>query len=226
MDDLAEELISGERAALDRWIRGDTQGFADLCDPEVTFFDSSLPRRIDGIAAVSRLLAKMAGGETIDMRLALSVFVITSSAAGAAAQPASPVPSGSPAAHAAENDRYVAEVQRAIKGKEDLPAKEVFKNVTILGDVPAARVLRTMQSFTRALGVACTKCHVADDWASEDKDDKEVTRDMMKMTRAINEDYLKKIKALEDDKPSTSCFMCHRGQARPSAELRPGTPSR
>ena len=47
------------------------------------------------------------------------------------------------------------------------------------------------------------------------------------MTRAINEDYLAKIKALEDDKPSANCFTCHRGQARPSAELRPpGTPGR
>ena len=163
------------------------------------------------------------------MRLALSFFVITFSAAVTAAQPPSPPasPSASPAAHAAENDRYIAEVQKAIKGKEDLPAKEVFKNVTILGDVPAARLLRTMQSYTRALGVACTKCHVADDWASEEKDDKEVTRDMMKMTRAINEDYLQKIKALADDKPSTNCFMCHRGQAKPSAELRPaGAPTR
>jgi hypothetical protein len=172
----------------------------------------------------------MAPRRIIDMRLALSLVVIVSSVATAAAQAPSPAPSTARAAspappYAVENERHVADVQRAIKGKEDLPAKEVFKNVQILGDVPAARLLRTMQSFTRALGVACTKCHVADQWESEDKDDKEVTRDMMKMTRAINEDYLKKIKALEDDKPTANCFTCHRGQARPSAELRPAAAS-
>ena len=36
----------------------------------------------------------------------------------AAAQPPSPSPSGSPPGYAAKNDRYVADVQRAIKGKE------------------------------------------------------------------------------------------------------------
>jgi photosynthetic reaction center cytochrome c subunit len=173
------------------------------------------------------------------MRLAFPLLLLVSSVAVAAqaqspspsaapaASPAGAAPSVSPPPYAAEVDRYLADLQRAIKGKEDLPAKEVFKNVQILGDVPAARLLRTMQSFTRALGVSCTKCHVPEHFESEDKDDKEVTRDMMKMTRAITEEYLRKIKALADDKPSVNCFTCHRGQAKPGAELRPGAnPSR
>lgn len=158
------------------------------------------------------------------MRLAVSLFLLAASATVAAAQspaPAGAPPSGSPPPYAAEVERYIAEVQAAIKGKEDLPAKDVFKNVLILGDVPAARLLRTMQGFTRSIGVSCTKCHVPDHWDSDEKDDKGVTRDMMKMTRAINEDYLKKIKALEDDKPNVNCNTCHRGQAHPGAELRP-----
>ena len=81
--------------------------------------------------------------------------------------------------------------------------------------------LRTMQGFTRSLGTKCTHCHVADHWDSEDKEEKQVTRDMMAMTRAINEDYLKKIKALEQDKPSANCFLCHRGHAHAGEELRP-----
>jgi Photosynthetic reaction centre cytochrome C subunit len=132
-------------------------------------------------------------------------------------------PSGSPPPYAAENEKYIAAVTAAIKGKEELPAKEVFKNVQLLGDVPAARLLRTMQGFTRSIGVACTKCHVADHWDSDDKEEKGVTRDMVKMTRAINEDYLKKIQALAEDKPNVNCFTCHRGQAHPGAELRPPT---
>ena len=171
------------------------------------------------------------------MRLALPLALLVASAAVAGAQTPSPSPagppaggpggpmgappSGSPPPYAADNERSIQSVQAAIKGKEDLPAKEVFKNVLILGDLPAARLLRTMQGFTRSIGVACTKCHVADKWDSDEKDEKGVTRDMMKMTRAINEDYLKKITALADDKPNVNCNTCHRGQAKPGAELRP-----
>ena len=62
---------------------------------------------------------------------------------------------------------------------------------------------------------------MADQWDSEDKEEKQVTREMMAMTRAINDDYLKKIKALEDDKPSVNCLLCHRGHAHAGEELRP-----
>jgi hypothetical protein len=117
-------------------------------------------------------------------------------------------------------------VQAAIKGKEDLPAREVFKNVQMLGDVPATRLLRTMQGFTRSLGVSCTECHVAEQFDSDDKDEKQVAREMMKMTRAINEEYLKKIAALAEDKPSVSCTTCHRGQRKAGADLRPPGPPR
>jgi hypothetical protein len=175
----------------------------------------------------------MEARRTTDMRLAMPLLLVSCLGAGVAAAqspaaspspaaaPAPAAPAAAPPAWAAEVERYVADVQRMIKGKEDVPAKEVFKNVTMLGDVPASRLLRTMQGWTRALGVSCTKCHVPDKWESDEKDGKEVTRDMMKMTRAINDDYLKKIKALEEDKPSVNCFTCHRGQAHPGAELRP-----
>jgi hypothetical protein len=174
------------------------------------------------------------------MRLAVSLVLLAATATVAAAQsprpssspapaaspaagPAGVPPSGNPPSYAADNERYIAEVQAAIKGREEAPAKEVFKNVQMLGDLPAARLLRTMQTFTRAIGVACTKCHVAGQWDSDEKDDKGVTRDMMKLTRTINED-LKKIAALADDKPTVNCNTCHRGQAKPGAELRPAAP--
>src|SRR5262249_60488537 len=112
-----------------------------------------------------------------------------------AAPPPPASPSGAPPPYAAENDKYVSDVLKSIQGKEDLPAKDVFKNVKVLGEVPAARLMRTMQAFTHALGVSCTKCHVADHWDSEEKDEKETTRAMMKMTRAINEEHIKPIKA-------------------------------
>jgi len=170
------------------------------------------------------------------MRLGLPLALIASSIAVASAQsPAPPppgpggpppggAPSGPPPAYAAENEKYINALQASIKGKEDLPAKEVFKNVKTLTDGPASRLLRTMQAFSRSLGVSCTHCHVADQWDSEDKEEKQVTRDMMAMTRAINDDYIKKIKALEKDKPNVGCMLCHRGKAHAGEDLRPPGP--
>ena len=177
------------------------------------------------------------------MRVALPAAVIASSLAvasfaqapsrspspaapapAAAAGPAAVPPSATPPPYAAELEKYVADVQKSIQGKEDLPSKEVFKNVKMLGDVPASRLLRTMQGFTHALGVNCTKCHVADHWDSEEKEDKEVARDMMKMTRAINDEYIKNIKAIAEDKPSVSCFTCHRGDQHAGVQHPPRQP--
>ena len=178
------------------------------------------------------------------MRVALPLVVMASTLAVAAAQtpppspspspaamppaaagPGTPGPSGSPPAYAAENEKHLADLQKAIAGKEDKPSKEVFKNVQMLGDLPAARLLQTMQAFTRSLGVACTRCHVADHWDSEQKDEKQTARDMMKMTRAINDQYISQIKAIADDKPSVSCFTCHRGEPKPGARPRMPRPS-
>ena len=41
----------------------------------------------------------------------------------------------------------------------------------------------------------------------------------------LNEDYILKIAAIADDKPSVSCFTCHRGQPKPGAGPRPPRPS-
>src|SRR5262245_37436210 len=56
----------------------------------------------------------------------------------------------------------VAALKKQIEGKEQLPAKEVFKDIRVLGSVPAARLLGIMQmGYSRSLGVTCTHCHVA-----------------------------------------------------------------
>jgi len=54
-DDAARsnEVISIERAALDRWGHGDPSGFLDIYAPEVTYFDVATERRLDGHAAMS-----------------------------------------------------------------------------------------------------------------------------------------------------------------------------
>ena len=59
MDSLLDELVALERSALDRWIRFDPQGYLDLFAPDVTYFDVSTERRIDGLAAMQARLAPM-----------------------------------------------------------------------------------------------------------------------------------------------------------------------
>jgi hypothetical protein len=48
--DLAARVKELEKAALDRWCRGDPGGFLERIDAAVTYFDPFRPRRIDGAA--------------------------------------------------------------------------------------------------------------------------------------------------------------------------------
>jgi len=54
----------------------------------------------------------------------------------------------------------IAKLREQIKGKEKLPADQVFKNIKILKRFPAGTLLNIMRGgFSRALGVDCTHCH-------------------------------------------------------------------
>jgi uncharacterized protein (TIGR02246 family) len=61
-----EEVIAVERAALDRWGRGDPQGFLETYAPEITYFDPFSDKRIDGLDAMKALLAPVAGKVKVD----------------------------------------------------------------------------------------------------------------------------------------------------------------
>jgi hypothetical protein len=50
---VAEEIIGLERAALDRWGKGDPSGFLEICAPDVVYFDPFLQRRLDGLAELT-----------------------------------------------------------------------------------------------------------------------------------------------------------------------------
>jgi hypothetical protein len=50
--DAALEIIAMERGALERGARGDVDSFVNISDPDVVYFDPSLDRRIDGLAAL------------------------------------------------------------------------------------------------------------------------------------------------------------------------------
>jgi ketosteroid isomerase-like protein len=56
-----ETIIALERGAMDRWGRGDPQGFIELFADEVTYFDPSTERRVDGAEAMRARFAPIKG---------------------------------------------------------------------------------------------------------------------------------------------------------------------
>ena len=56
-----EAIIAIERAALDRWGKGDPQGYVESFAPEITYFDPMQEKRVDGIDAMKQMLGPIAG---------------------------------------------------------------------------------------------------------------------------------------------------------------------
>jgi hypothetical protein len=133
----------------------------------------------------------------------------------AAVPSATPLPSFDQAA-------ALAKLREQIKGKEKDPASNVFKNIQMLKQVPAGRLLSIMENgYSRSLGVDCTHCHVSAKWESEDKPEKQIARDMAGMVGRINGELLKGIKNLKNASPTINCTTCHRGEVKPALNLTP-----
>lgn len=62
----AEAIIALERAALDRWGKGDPSGFLEILAPEVVYFDPYLERRLDGREALERYYEALRGQVQFD----------------------------------------------------------------------------------------------------------------------------------------------------------------
>ncbi len=108
------------------------------------------------------------------------------------------------------------ELEQRIEGRENEPAEEVFDNIQIMKGMPAERVLTIMTNgFAPALGVSCDYCHVPGNWASDDKEQKRIARDMWRMTGDIN----KQVKTIAGDGARVNCTTCHRGKTEPALEI-------
>ena len=115
---------------------------------------------------------------------------------------------------------FMVALQEKVKGKEQMPAEEVFENIQILKGMPAGRVLPIMRmAFSQSLGVRCNHCHDMENFASEDKAAKQVARDMWVMTGKINRELLPSIKNLQSTQPVANCTTCHRGDIKPATSL-------
>lgn len=59
--DVVATIIAIERAALDRWGRGDPSGFLELAADDVVYFDPFLEKRLDGLAELTRYYEAIRG---------------------------------------------------------------------------------------------------------------------------------------------------------------------
>jgi photosynthetic reaction center cytochrome c subunit len=111
--------------------------------------------------------------------------------------------------------RAVAAVLQRIAGRENEPAENVFQNVKLLKGVPAGRFLEIMNDgFGHGLGVGCGFCHVPGQFASDERPNKNVARDMITMVNRINGE-LRGMSNLPDQAPRIGCITCHRMARKP-----------
>jgi hypothetical protein len=92
-----------------------------------------------------------------------------------------------------------------MKGKT---AGEVYKNIKVLKNVPADRLIPGMRYITIALGVRCNFCHNTKNFSSDEKRPKKTARLMMSMLFSVNKNTFK-------GRPAIGCYTCHRGRHSP-----------
>src|SRR5215471_7380754 len=61
-----ETIIALERSAIERWGKGDPQGFLETYAPDVSYFDPAQEHRVDGLGAMKDLLTPITGKIKID----------------------------------------------------------------------------------------------------------------------------------------------------------------
>jgi ketosteroid isomerase-like protein len=60
------DVIAMERAALDRWGKGDPGGYLEMMSPEMTYFDPTQEKRVDGAEALRAILEPLTGQIRVD----------------------------------------------------------------------------------------------------------------------------------------------------------------
>lgn len=102
-------------------------------------------------------------------------------------------------------------------------------------DIDHEALIKVMKEFNVSLGVKCNFCHAQSktdagklDFSSDEKQEKGITRSMMKMTAKINKKYFNFNKAEEGQIGAVTCITCHNGKEHPTNkfELPPPPPEK
>lgn len=100
----------------------------------------------------------------------------------------------------------------------DKPVEQVRKNIQVLQGLPDSQLFLVMNFVGDSLGVQCDYCHVKGEknpqgedthiWEKDDKKEKLVAREMMRMVLDLNQNRFKR-------EAVVTCYTCHRGSTRP-----------
>ncbi len=106
-----------------------------------------------------------------------------------------------------------------------------FKNLQVLPkNITEDSLGKIMDGFNTSLKVDCNFCHVKDKnsealiMEKDDKPEKEITRNMMRMTMDINKNYFQfneNVNAAQVQ--AVTCYTCHKGQPIPEKVKKPVT---
>ena len=89
-----------------------------------------------------------------------------------------------------------------------------FNNVQILEIEEQSEMKKYMKSISKDLGVKCSHCHDLDD-KSIDTPAKEISREMIKLTRYLNDVLNLVEKDHKDYRILVTCWTCHHGNLEP-----------
>jgi hypothetical protein len=106
------------------------------------------------------------------------------------------------------------------------PVNLEFKNLQVLPkNITADSLDKIMDGFNASLKVDCKFCHVKNVKADtlifekDDKPEKEIARNMMRMTMNINKNYFQfNEEATAAKIQAVTCYTCHKGQPIPEKE--------
>jgi len=107
------------------------------------------------------------------------------------------------------------------------PADDHYKNLQVLPKNTTGAMMNKIMvgEFEDALGVSCGFCHAANkegdglDYASDTKPEKQIARQMLRMTLNLNRDYFKiDTPMVGTDNIVVTCNTCHKGDTFPDGE--------
>ena len=91
---------------------------------------------------------------------------------------------------------------------------DTFTNVKVLDIESRTEMKKYMKSISKDLGVRCSYCHNMDD-KSIDTPMKDITREMIKLTKYLNDILNVEIPDSINHKTFVTCWTCHHGKVEP-----------
>ena len=103
----------------------------------------------------------------------------------------------------------------AAAAPQEKTVEQTHKNIQVLKGLPDSQLGTVMQYIATSMGRRCDFCHVNKGgnnwvWESDDKEEKQTARTMMKMVLGINKDNFR-------GNTQVGCYTCHRGRNQPNS---------